>query len=234
MNANSSSPASRRQHGVVLLIALVALVAMTLAGIGFIKTVSTGQVLAGNMAFNRAAVSISDVGMEAARAVLYNLEMLGQDACGGVSCLWKSGDAIVADGVAANPNPSGRYFAANDPNFDYRVGATNWNNAYVVPPLVCGPPATAACLAQQQALNGYEIRYFIHRMCELAWADAAQDGAPVRSGCVSVAVQGGENQGGINRAQRGGSQTVTVPVYRVTIRVQGPRNSLAYVNVWMS
>lgn len=226
--------ARHRQGGVVLLISLVALVAMTLAAIGFMRSVDTGRVLSGNMAFNRAAVAISDIGMEAARATLQQYEAQG-GACGaGLNCLWKDGVQMAADLPALNPSPAGRYFAADDPTFNYRVGAVNWNNAYVVPPLVCVAPATPACLAQQQALAGYEVRYFIHRMCELGWANATQDGAPARSACVSSVAEGGANQGQVNRANRGINQAITVPVYRVTVRVQGPRNSLAYVYVWMS
>lgn len=56
----------RRQRGVVLLITLVVLVAMMLAGIGMMRSVDTGNLIAGNVAFREAALQASDVGMSAA------------------------------------------------------------------------------------------------------------------------------------------------------------------------
>ncbi|MHB1100204.1 MAG: pilus assembly PilX family protein, partial [Burkholderiales bacterium] len=56
----------KRQQGVVLVIALIALVAMSLAGISLMRTVDTTNVISGNMAFNEAAIQMEDVGEEQA------------------------------------------------------------------------------------------------------------------------------------------------------------------------
>ncbi len=56
----------RRQRGVVLFIALIVLVAMTLAGIGMMRSVDTGTVVAGNLAFKQASIQAGDSGTEAA------------------------------------------------------------------------------------------------------------------------------------------------------------------------
>ena len=48
------SPGSRRQEGVVLMIALIVLVAMTLAGLGMIRSIDTGTMVAGNIGFREA------------------------------------------------------------------------------------------------------------------------------------------------------------------------------------
>ncbi|HEY3327927.1 MAG TPA: hypothetical protein VGK14_12305 [Novimethylophilus sp.] len=55
-----------RQRGVVLLIALIMLVAMTLAGIALVRSVDTTNVIAGNMAFQQAAIHSGDTGTETA------------------------------------------------------------------------------------------------------------------------------------------------------------------------
>jgi type IV pilus assembly protein PilX len=60
----------RRQGGVVLLIALIVLVAMTLAGIGMMRSIDAGTLVAGNIGFREAAVATADTGVEAARAWL--------------------------------------------------------------------------------------------------------------------------------------------------------------------
>lgn len=59
-----------RQRGVVLLIALIVLVAMTLAGIALVRSVDTTNIIAGNLAFKQAATHSGDTGIEAAIAWL--------------------------------------------------------------------------------------------------------------------------------------------------------------------
>lgn len=59
-------PSPQRQHGVVLLIALIMLVAMTLGGIAMIRSVYTTSLIAGNMAFRQSATQSGDAGIEAA------------------------------------------------------------------------------------------------------------------------------------------------------------------------
>ena len=65
-NANSRSSLPRRQQGVVLLIALIVLVAMTLAGIGMMRSIDTGTMVAGNIGFRQSAVATGDGGIEQA------------------------------------------------------------------------------------------------------------------------------------------------------------------------
>lgn len=55
-----------KQRGVVLFIALIAMVAMTLAGIALTRSVDTSNVIAGNLAFSQSTVLSSDSGIEAA------------------------------------------------------------------------------------------------------------------------------------------------------------------------
>jgi len=54
------------QRGVVLILALIVLAAMTLAGIGLMRSVFTGNKIAGNLAFQQAATHSADAGIEAA------------------------------------------------------------------------------------------------------------------------------------------------------------------------
>jgi type IV pilus assembly protein PilX len=70
-NGHCASP--RRERGVVLMVALIALVALTLAGIALIRSIDTGNLIAGNMAFRQAAVQNSDIGVQAAFSALPNI-----------------------------------------------------------------------------------------------------------------------------------------------------------------
>lgn len=51
-----------RQRGVVLMVALIMLVAMTLAGLALVRSVDTGTLIAGNLAFQESAMNYGDIG----------------------------------------------------------------------------------------------------------------------------------------------------------------------------
>ena len=67
MTVSAARATTSRQRGVVLFIALIVLVAMSLAGLAVMRSVDTNVLIAGNLAFRNAAVSASDAGIEAAR-----------------------------------------------------------------------------------------------------------------------------------------------------------------------
>lgn len=75
-----NSMARRRQRGVSLVIALIALVAMSLAGIALIRSVDTTNVIAGNLAFRQATLQATDVGVETALAALATIASSSLDA----------------------------------------------------------------------------------------------------------------------------------------------------------
>ncbi len=61
-----------RQRGVVLFIALLVMVALSLAGIALIRSADTATIVAGNLAFKQAAASAVDRGIEQAVEALFN------------------------------------------------------------------------------------------------------------------------------------------------------------------
>jgi Tfp pilus assembly protein PilX len=69
----------KTQSGVVLIIALIVLVAMTLAAIALVRSVDTNNLIAGNLAFQQSAVHSADSGIE--RAVTW-LKVANQVATG--------------------------------------------------------------------------------------------------------------------------------------------------------
>lgn len=60
----------RQQQGVVLFLALIALVILTFAGMALLRTVDTGGLIAGNLAFRQGGVMATDSGVETARGWL--------------------------------------------------------------------------------------------------------------------------------------------------------------------
>jgi hypothetical protein len=192
----------------MILIALIALVALTLGGVAFMRSVDTGSLMAGNLAFSRASVAFSDMGMEAARTQL--LAISGA-TCGTASC-----------SESDQPNVGGtqqtNYWANwQVPGFDYQSEA-----------------AWAAATEITSPLSGFRVRYIIHRMC-------ANAGSVTGNSCVldpaPIAVGGGINKGGVDYGNvidpGSAAASSPLPYYRVTLRVDGPRNSITYVQVWM-
>ncbi|HWA12219.1 MAG TPA: hypothetical protein VHA15_03930 [Burkholderiales bacterium] len=57
---------AREQRGVVMLIALIVLVAMTLAGVAMVRSMDTTMGVAGNMAFKQASIQGADIGTTSA------------------------------------------------------------------------------------------------------------------------------------------------------------------------
>lgn len=55
-----------KQGGLVLFIALIVLVAMTMAGIGMVRSIDTGTMVAGNLGFKQTALNSSEAGLQQA------------------------------------------------------------------------------------------------------------------------------------------------------------------------
>jgi type IV pilus assembly protein PilX len=184
----TSSSLPVRQRGVVLLIALIVLVAMSLAGVALIRSVDTAVTVAGNLAFSQAAVQSADSGIVAAAKWLET----------------KNVGPALADTDEAN----GYFASAPTPEPDWHDMAS-WSGASMV---VNGGAADA---------SGNVVRYVIHRMCLVpgSWNgnQCARGPGPL--------TQAGQSQ-----------STTAVPYegtpllfYRVTTRVDGPRNTVGVI-----
>ena len=66
------SAVRRRQSGVVLIVALIMLIAMTLAALALVRSVDTTNIIAGNLSFQQAATHAGDRGVESAIAWVEN------------------------------------------------------------------------------------------------------------------------------------------------------------------
>lgn len=75
-----------RQRGASLLIALIALVALSLGAMALIRSVDTGNVIAGNLAFRQSALQTTDVGIEKAFADLNTIVTTSLEANWPASC----------------------------------------------------------------------------------------------------------------------------------------------------
>jgi len=128
----------RAQRGVTLIIALIVLVAMTLAGVAMMRSVDTGTIVVGNIAFRQATVNAADQGLQAGYGYVF--------ANSGTANLYNDDNMI---GVASKG-----YYASTPPNEQstWFMNTNNWTNAAVVN---AGNPDA----------GGNVVYYLIHRLC---------------------------------------------------------------------
>jgi len=144
--STSISPIHRHagQRGTVLLIALILLVALSLAGIALIRSVSTSNMIAGNLAFQQATTHSADIGVETA------LDFLNASSVAGSTTLQNS--------ILSGAN---RYVAVRQDPAPGQSWDAFWNAT------LAGSGAVNT-LAPDAA--GNTVSYVIHRLCNAAGA----------------------------------------------------------------
>ena len=187
-------PVRKAQSGVVLIIALIVLVAMTLAALALIRSVDTNNLIAGNMAFQQAAAHSADQGIETAAAWLGN----------------------ATDAALETDNPTNGYVSNGSLGTFSPAADTTWDSYWSTSANVKG---RVVKIPQDPA--GNTVFYIIDRLCNTT-------GTKNKIDCiVSPSSRVGEG----NSAGTGSSQfnaPITV-YYRITVRVDGPRNTVSYV-----
>ncbi|MCV2359496.1 hypothetical protein LNV08_10965 [Paucibacter sp. TC2R-5] len=207
------APVRQQQRGIVLLLAIIVLVAMSLATIGLMRSVLTSNRVAGNLAFQQSATQSSDMGVE--RAVAW-LEQKSRE------------QTIDPAKPTAPPTPANKLFgnitAGGAEPYSYRASRADpdpvtqqtweafWNATLVANNLVNTLPVDAA---------GNTVSFVIHRLCAFA-------GDPLASNCESSATLSSSTQ----TSSKSSGIKLLVPsqtYYRITVRVQGPRNAVSFV-----
>jgi len=192
---------SPRQRGMALIVTLVMLVIMTLGAIAMIRSLDTTTLVAGNLSFRQSATYSGDVGVETALNWLStaNVQTL---TCG-------------ATGNAVSTCPAG--YKSNGGNaVDQPAAGQTWEQFWAA-----SLAANAVTLAEDA--SGNTVSYFIHRLCA---GTAAMTG--VGANCIetpSVASSGGY-------AKRAGAtrfQASSQVYYRITVRIQGKKNTVSFV-----
>lgn len=193
------------QRGVALVIALIMLSAMMMAGIALFRKISAGSMIAGNLTFTSSAISAAELGSEAGRTWLTSQTASGlYGAAAGyfpASC-YTNNTHITTD---VNCNSGGA--TTFDPStFDW---------------------ASFSTLATADDGAGNEIRYVVHRLCRMTG-----ELDKIGQECVVSQVNTG-GSGGHTSVTYGTQALASImkPYYRITTRVRGPRNSLAYTQV---
>jgi Tfp pilus assembly protein PilX len=189
-NLRNSSP--RRQQGIVMLIALTVLVAMSLAGVALIRSVDNTVVIAGNLAFKQGSLQVADMGVSAATQWL----TITNATPGSTAQLY---DDVSAMGYySTRPVPEPDWFDSN-----------TWSGALA---LNGGLPDS----------SGNVVKYIVHRMCQspgLPPTDPNQTCGLYYPPTNKL----DSNSKSVGAFRYEGSAQA---YYRVTVRVEGPRNNV--------
>jgi type IV pilus assembly protein PilX len=205
--AQGSLPMRRRQRGVTLFIALIVLVAMTMAAVAMMRSVDTATVVAGNIGFRQSAVNAADQGIQAAYAWLgatFNTPAINDDnAANGYFSSVTAGEAP-----------------------DWYTNSASWANAFNLT-LTC--PATGA----NTDCAGNTVSYVIHRMCPVANCAPNATCSGVTNVCGQTLSSTAVSGEGVEQSAPNFFTTPPATHYRVTVRSTGPRASIAYVQTML-
>jgi type IV pilus assembly protein PilX len=199
---------SAHQTGVVLFIALVALVVMSLAAVALIRSVDTNTVIAGNLSFKQSAVLASDSGAEAA------FDWLGSvSAAGNLASL--------------NNNVAAQGYYATIPDLKEPVDPAK---IYLDDPVSLRSNATwASSVALPLTPDRNQINYIIERMCLQEREPKPADGT---LHCLFGAETPTPDLSDPNYQADAAVPNEPSPIYRVTVRVQGPKNTVSYTQAY--
>jgi Tfp pilus assembly protein PilX len=199
-------PTPRNQRGTMLIIALIVLVAMTLAGIATMRSVDTATVLAGNIAFRQSALNAADQGIQAGFALLS-------------TALANPAADLTQDGMKLGL--AGYYSSASPTEPNWSDPATWTNPDHKAVQLNGGVPDSA----------GNVVWFIAERLCEVPNCKAGEIclGKPANTCGSSPGARALSREGDDNFRVTGALNPIPQPHYRVTARSVGPRNSIAIV-----
>lgn len=185
-----------RQGGIVVFVALIAVVLMSLAAVGLMRSVQTNTLVVGNIAFRQAAQAMAAAAVEKA---VYDMF---------------PPTALIAD--LTNDNVPRNYFAAIQPGQDAMgVPAVLQGN------LAAYPGAAQIIRDNPNPAVAITARYIIERMCD---NDAIGKEA-TGNDCEMIPPK--QSQGKETNLKKG-IALPRIPYYRMTVRVDGPGNSVAF------
>ena len=207
-NGANQARVQQRQQGFVLFLALVSLVVMSLAAVALIRSVDTNSQITGNLAFRQNATLSSAYGLEAVAQTI-GAQPLGYEETS------KAGDGYYAtclsfDNAAANPCGGERL--TQDAIW---IPDTNSQLAEGLPGVLNGIDP-----------YGNTVQYIVERMCN-------QVGETLVGRCI------------VTRTEPGGpvcpptcglvkDEPEISPLYRITVRIAGPKNTISYVQGYFS
>jgi Tfp pilus assembly protein PilX len=202
--ANACARCARRQEGIAVFVAMLVMMALAIAGVALVRSTDTSITVSGNLALRQAAISAVDRGIEQT-----------------IQALWEAAPALDR----TQHNPAKNYYACVRGTAGGCLAA---NSAIPkIPDLLrtsggcSGAGLTAGLVANDDA--GNKSCFVIERMC-------LNPGVAVGNNCnLSTAALGADpgTQHYVGLVRPGDA------FYRVTVRVEGPRNTVTYAQAML-
>ena len=194
-----------KQKGLVLFVALIALVAMSLGAAALIRSVDTSVLVAGNLAFKQSATLAADYGIETA-----------------ITWLETNPALVNANNKTLGYHATQVLIGSKTPT-DWFKDEAIWNNANSN--IAIGD----SFVAGTDPLTGNTVRYIVQRMCKNA-------GAPAEDHCLFGAGSSNTSSQGVKESSEMGAIVIagSSPMYRVTARVVGPKNTVSYAQAYIN
>jgi len=208
------------QRGVILLVVLLALVVLLIGLVALIRTVDTSAIMLGNLAFRRDLTNRAEEAIAAAKATLAS------------SAFVPTQDALNASGTP--PPVISHYSASKLANGNTGVPAI-LDNAGTYNSTI-GPDTTDSSISSDTSIS---YRYVIDRQCNTGTTTFSTSSCEyIAYNTSSNGTSGGGGSSQYSQSQIGGvfagsggaanCNGSNCAIYRISVRVAGPRNSVAY------
>lgn len=208
-------PLIGRQRGLILLIAMIALVVLSLAAVALIRTVDSATIIAGNLAFKQSTTSSGEAAL--IRANQWLAEQAAVDPPVGLdnNNLAVGYYATMTSLTTLRGLPSEKIFEALTADATWAVA-----NSQAAIVKCNGVDSDKDC-------SGNTIRYVIERMCSHPGAvEGSALADPLQKCLFGPSVEsGGSHQAG----KPGVATTEASPMFRITARSAGPKNTFGYI-----
>jgi len=195
-----------RERGVVLLFCLIILVVLLAGGVAVMRSMDTSLVGAGNIAFKRDLVNQGELAIAKAMQE------------------FQTSGALAATSVTANNLPAANYSAIQLATNAQGIPEVLLKKTNLTGPDVVGNAFTPTGTPISGS-GGATVRYVIDRMCNATGAFSVIG----KSGCVytpsSTETLGGDQ----SQLATPGPSVPSPPLYRVSVRVDGPRDTQVFL-----
>lgn len=217
--------APRQQRGLVLFFALLALAVMSLAAVALIRSVDTNALLSGNIVYRQSANTATNVALEGvAENIARNIKLAD-------STVHHASLGYYANCSQFDTQPSAQVCDGST------LTTMKWDdtNSSLVPSQTDGNDEIRNGIDRQ----GNEIRYVVERMCNYSDAEITAGTAKTdASRCMMASSpNNGEtcshNTNNIELFKRCVSNSDS-PLYRITLHIAGPKNTLTFMQSFFS
>jgi len=189
------APTHSRQRGVVLFVALIAMVVLSLAGVALIRATDAGTSVAGNLAFRQSSMALINAAVEQAADDLFYHQNITD---------------------TTNDDTPHNYYATLQPLINAHGVPANIQSAAAYP---------GGFQSVSDANTGNTAKWVIERLCTV-------NGDPlVNIGQCDVMLP--KVSPGKTTMKGGGPPTIPQPLFRLTIRVEGPANTVTYAQAML-